>query len=253
MTTHATPIATMPGREEPGGTAARPRPRRRAARCRSTGRPARRPTRWVVRVPCPTSSRPTLVHVSPSAPRRPAPTDSACELGFRCEDAARRASRRVSAQGGEHLRRGPPARGHRPVHVARPHAGGLGAGPVDGPDRLAQAPAVPGPHVGPEQRAVAPPAPRLGLPVELHEIDRVSRLGPEVAHEGVEHGLAPHAGVDPSQTPGLVAFEEPEQDARRWRRAASCRTRRGPPRRRRWPGRSSPRRARTVRRRWRCT
>ena len=27
-----------------------------------------------------------------------------------------------SAQGGQHLRRGAPARGHRPVHVARPHA-----------------------------------------------------------------------------------------------------------------------------------
>lgn len=58
MTTQAIPTPTIPARDEP-------RPNRSVAPASATSNPVpihsepdRRPTRWVVRVPCPTSSRP---------------------------------------------------------------------------------------------------------------------------------------------------------------------------------------------------
>ena len=76
---------------------------------------------------------------------------------------------------------------HRALHVAVPDGRGLGAGPVDPADGLAQGMAVRRPHARREVGAVAAAGELLGHPVALEVLDRCQRTRAEVAGEALEH------------------------------------------------------------------
>src|SRR6185437_4657315 len=85
-----------------------------------------------------------------------------------------------SAQSPDDLGGGPLPGTDRAVHVAAPGGSRLGARPVHQPGGLAQRVAVPGPHVRPEERAVAAAGPPLALPVELQEVSGLAGPRAEV-------------------------------------------------------------------------
>src|SRR5437016_11917299 len=98
--------------------------------------------------------------------------------------------------GGEDLGCGPlPAR-QRAVHVAAPHGGGLGAGPVDAPDRLSQRGTELSPHARCEVRAVTASRPLFRRPVLFYDVDRFARALAEVAGERREHRASTGVDID---------------------------------------------------------
>ena len=85
---------------------------------------------------------------------------------------------------------------------------------MDRSDRRAQGVAEPGPHPRCEVRAVAAPAERLGHPVPLDVLDRVSGPIPEVAGEALDGGVPSLRGRAPGEAPAVGALHEPDQDPR---------------------------------------
>src|SRR3954453_9753324 len=90
-----------------------------------------------------------------------------------------------SEQGGD-LPGRPLARAHGAVHVALPVVGGLGAGPVDAPDRGAQGRPVLAQRARAGDRRRAAVTPPLGRPVQVEVVDRVEE--PVVAEDAGELG-----------------------------------------------------------------
>src|SRR5689334_15276454 len=110
--------------------------------------------------------------------------------------------------GGEGLGGGAFAARERAVHVAIPYGGGLGSGPVDAADRLAQRGTELGPHARREVRAVTTSRPLLGRPVSFDEVDRLRRALTEIAGERREHRAPASVGVDAAEAACVRAFEE---------------------------------------------
>src|SRR4051794_32643942 len=98
-------------------------------------------------------------------------------------DTSRRRISSASRQAGawsskptHHLAGGAFARFERALEIAGPLGGGLGAGEVDAPDRLAQGRAGRGERARRGDRDRAPASPRLGGPVDGGERARAPRL-----------------------------------------------------------------------------
>src|SRR5437867_3382674 len=139
------------------------------------------------------------------------PSERATAVPSRTRRSITSRTRGTSGEAGEDLGRGALARLHRAVHVAAPLGGGLGTGPVNRADRLAQRVAVARPHAGCEVGAVAAARPLLLRPVELDVVAGVGRAWAEEAHERVDHRLPAFGERHARQAPGLVALEEAEQ------------------------------------------
>src|SRR5438094_4107243 len=139
------------------------------------------------------------------------PSERATAVPSRTRRSITSRTRCTSGEAGEDLGGGPLARLHGAVHVAPPLGGGLGAGPVDRADRLAQRVAVAGPHAGREVGPVAAARPLLLRPVELDVVARLGRTRAEEAHERVDHRPPAFRRGHAREAPGLVTFEEAEQ------------------------------------------
>src|SRR5205823_7524431 len=91
----------------------------------------------------------------------------------------------------EHLCRRSLARAHRAVHVSVPNRGGLGAGPVNQADRLAERLTVGSPHAGREDPAVAATGELLPSPqhldIAVDPSEHSARVAAEVPGEAVNH------------------------------------------------------------------
>ena len=144
---------------------------------------------------------------------------------------------------------------HRAVHVARPHLGDLGAGPVQRADRRAQRLAVVGPGArsacgSRSSRARTPPRPtaaRCSAPAWR-------RASPNRRAKQSTTARRRSSAREPAELArARRPSRKPEQHARRavGRRVVEGELHRA--RRRWWPGRSDRRRARTARRRRPCT
>src|SRR5207247_3958890 len=113
----------------------------------------------------------------------------------------------------QRLRRRALARAHRAVHVAAPVVRGLGAGPVDLSQRLADRRAEVDQRSGRQYADRAAARVRVGRPVLLAEVLQVCGLVPEVLDEVVDACLLPV--LDRARRPlaRLAAAAEAEDDA----------------------------------------